>query len=508
MSVRIYSNRNTVLISDGTTRSRSITAGSFTFSSNENDGSVTLLDKSNPDFKYTVNTLDVRNESGAIIGPFQSVVDYLGSLYTRTETLPYITCETLPDCTTIQTIQSDISAIEAVNQTQDDLMDIVWSAGAISGFTLTDNGDGSANLSSGVAYLRTSASETAPIEKFNIGVTLNIALTDGALNYVFLDYNAGSPVVDVSTNVADFNCLNKCILWLVTRVGTTLYYQSQIAQNVDSNRKLRRRFIESELIFRAQGIILSATLLKVEVTAGIVFFGLYEHPVSSINTGVSDSFTYVYDNMGTWTRVAAQTDIDNAQYSNGAGLLILTNNKWKVDWLYVIPDSPDAWFLVYGEGQYNNYQEAKLATPPALPPELASMGMLVGRYIIQKSAATPYSESAFNVTFHGSEVPALSDLTDANITTPSIGAALTWDGTDWVDDSTAEWTIDFMDEQTIDIYPTYSCAIDSVTDIQNAPTTTILLNAGAYVLGDPIVSGDVLTVSVDIASVIALNISY
>lgn len=67
-------------------------------------------------------------------------------------------------------------------------------------------------------------------------------------------------------------------------------------------------------------------------------------------------------------------------------------------------------------------------------------------------------------------------------------------------------TIDFMQALTTDYYPQSDCQIMTVTDLVNAPTTTILLNDVAYVLEDPILAGDKVTISVDIASVIILNL--
>lgn len=392
----------------------------------------------------------------------------------------------------------------------DDLLHLFWSAGAITGFALTDNMDGTINLALGTAYLRTSAVESSPLAYFEVAATVSLPMTGDALNYVYLDYNSGSPVVAASTNVADFNCLNKCILHLVQTAGTDLYYQSVIAQNVDSNRKLRRRFFETELMHRAQGLILSSTLLKPNVSAGIIYFALTKKDVAAFDTNVADTFTYVYDNAGLWTRVTAQTSIDNLKYSGGAGLVTMTNNKWKCDWLYLIPDSPDTYFIVYGDTQYNSYADASMADPPSsLPPELLGMGLLLGRYVVKKSSTTPYSESAFKTTFNSSALPLLSDLSDTDISsTVKTGASLVWNGTDWVDYPYSIWTINLMtDVVSEDIYAGYDCSIDSVVNIVNAPAISITLNGVAYTLGNPIVTGDKIVVTATVAGVVNLYLT-
>lgn len=67
-------------------------------------------------------------------------------------------------------------------------------------------------------------------------------------------------------------------------------------------------------------------------------------------------------------------------------------------------------------------------------------------------------------------------------------------------------TVELIDALTVDFYASSSFSIQSITDIVNAPTTTILLNDAAYTLTDPIVSGDKITVTVDTAAVVNLLI--
>lgn len=69
------------------------------------------------------------------------------------------------------------------------------------------------------------------------------------------------------------------------------------------------------------------------------------------------------------------------------------------------------------------------------------------------------------------------------------------------------WTIDLMSSLTIDIYAPYALSIDSVSNVKNSPTTTILKNGSAYTLGTSIALGDTITISVNTASVINLNIT-
>jgi len=71
--------------------------------------------------------------------------------------------------------------------------------------------------------------------------------------------------------------------------------------------------------------------------------------------------------------------------------------------------------------------------------------------------------------------------------------------------TTFRWTLDMNAALTGDIYPNEACTIASVTNLVGAPTTTILKNGSAYTLGGAIASGDKITVTVSVASVIDLN---
>jgi len=72
----------------------------------------------------------------------------------------------------------------------------------------------------------------------------NLALTDHATNYVYADYNGGTPQYVATTDILYFNCLDKCLAHTIGREGNTLYVIDGRAMNVDANRKDRRRLLE------------------------------------------------------------------------------------------------------------------------------------------------------------------------------------------------------------------------------------------------------------------------
>ena len=68
-----------------------------------------------------------------------------------------------------------------------------------------------------------------------------------------------------------------------------------------------------------------------------------------------------------------------------------------------------------------------------------------------------------------------------------------------------KYTIELMDALTVDFYAPYALKIDSVTNILNAPTTTLKDDGVAYTLGNTIASGSKITVTVTTAAVVTLN---
>ena len=70
-----------------------------------------------------------------------------------------------------------------------------------------------------------------------------------------------------------------------------------------------------------------------------------------------------------------------------------------------------------------------------------------------------------------------------------------------------QWTLDFMDALALEIYAPNDISIDSIINLVNSPTTTILVNNSPYTPTTLITSGDKINVVTDINSVIQFNIT-
>lgn len=292
-----------------------------------------------------------------------------------------------------------------------DAFDFMWSAGVLSGGDITNNGDGSISISSGEAMLRTSASDTAPLKSLAFPARNNIALVNNTTNYLFASYNGGNPIVETSTVITDFNCLDKCHLYTVVREGTELSILDGRKQNVDANRKLRRKNYETNPFAHvAGGTVLGNVGRHLTVSAGAFYYSLEKMAHNAFNTSLAGTLddrvfeAYYRNGSGGWTEVSDIKELDNLHYDDGSGTLAtLDEGVYGVFWVYIVMGQNPRIAVVYGRENNSDIDSAKaIATPQDVPPSISGAGALIGRIIFQKngdSGSPDLVESAFSNTF-------------------------------------------------------------------------------------------------------------
>jgi hypothetical protein len=131
---------------------------------------------------------------------------------------------------------------------------------------------------------------------------------------------------------------------------------------------------------------------------------------------------------------------------------------------------------------------------PVAPNHLIIIGYVVSAHITQGSI--------FVKVDNGYE---LDELHNVLITSVQHGDSLEYNGTLWVNKN-IKVTVELIDALTVDFYAPYNLKIQSVTNILNSPTTTLQDDNVAYTLGNTIASGSKITVTVNTAAVVTLNI--
>jgi|LakMenE01Jun11ns_1017448.scaffolds.fasta_scaffold9833755_2 hypothetical protein len=100
----------------------------------------------------------------------------------------------------------------------------------------------------------------------------------------------------------------------------------------------------------------------------------------------------------------------------------------------------------------------------------------------------------------------IDELHDVAITNLQKGDSLEYNGSLWVN-SGIVYTVELINALTVDFYAPYALKINTISNVLNSPTTTILDDGIAYALTNTIAIGSKITVTVNTAAVINLNIT-
>jgi len=283
-------------------------------------------------------------------------------------------------------------------------LNINGSPGLMTGGALSEGASLTLDVAASSIQIRATDSDTAEILAVDIAASTGMALTLNSNNYIYVEYNAGTPqLVITATKRSDHN--TNVFVGQVYKNTTELHINGYNGSHIGNlPHHLVDRLIETEPMARQSGGVISEIGTRnIALTAGKWWEGLHPFSTTAFDSSVAGTFTYWYsDGASSFIKVVTQTTIDNLQYDNGSGsLATLGNNKYGAHWVYMTTDSKVD--IMYGEGTYT-LADAQDAQPPAsLPSHFNSHSRLVGKIIIQKSAATFVSaESTFDLQFSGS----------------------------------------------------------------------------------------------------------
>jgi hypothetical protein len=293
------------------------------------------------------------------------------------------------------------------------------SSGIVDGADLTDNINGTINLTAGEAYIRATNDPYSTLYVAAFAATTNLSLVDGAANVVYLDYNAGVPIFATTTDTAAIDITTKVPAYYIYREGNTLHIRDIRGHHVDNSAKQQRFMFYTEREQRASGAILNdAGTLHVSVTAGQFFFQLFPVSSAALDTTGTDTFTRYYrDGVGGYTAQTAQTVVDNAQYDDGTGTLAaLTASNYGVQWFYLsVDDTHTELHCMYGRGDHATLAAAEAEEVPGdVPPIIGNFSTLIGRAIVLQGAAELTSaETTFGTVLSGLDVGEYQHLSSA-----------------------------------------------------------------------------------------------
>lgn len=271
------------------------------------------------------------------------------------------------------------------------LQDQNHSAGTIQGFELTANGTTPENLdvAAGTCLVRSASTDVAELGFYAYPGSVNNALTDGQRNYIYINYNAGSPALQITTTKrTDYH--QNAFLGSVFRDGTDLHISANTQVKVsDHASAMVRRLDESIGYTRVSGgDVTEVGTRNFAISAGVFWYSLNKFSTTAKNTQTTDDFTYFY-NRAAWAKEAGGpfTQINNAQYDNAGTLTAMTASYYRADYVYLEEDGDIG--VIYGNAEYSTLSEAKAdPLPTSLPGQLLDHSILIGKVIVQQGAAS------------------------------------------------------------------------------------------------------------------------
>lgn len=272
-------------------------------------------------------------------------------------------------------------------------------AGAIEIPVLTDNGGGNITVNALQVNLWNNSTFAGDAQRYTVG-PITVTLADLVTSYVVADYNAGSPILRVTTDVNEITESNVVPIFTIFRNGATLHTLDWDTLGRGLANKTHQSIVKTQRYRRESGLTLSESGTRnVNLSSGIIYVGANRQSLLSI-ASLTDNIVY-FERTGasSWNTTLIQS-YNNTQYWNGTTNATLTNGRYAVNWLFRGVESQKHLYMVIGEGDYTLAQ-AQASQPPAnLPGNITSHGLLVGRVIVVKNGATATQiDSAFNIVF-------------------------------------------------------------------------------------------------------------
>ncbi|KKM27588.1 hypothetical protein LCGC14_1573250, partial [marine sediment metagenome] len=322
---------------------------------------------------------------------------------------------------------------ELSTATYDDVQDYMNFFGdrtLLSGGGITDNSDGTATVAAGTAWVKVTDSDTAIGKFFDFSADANVSLTDQLTNFVYLDYNGGTPQIVVTTTSIITHGFKEDHIHIATifRDGTVLHFHEEDTIGIERINIVDMRLLEMHDADRASGLVTSdAGSLALSVTTGVIYEGLSRHTTTA-NGSTWSTWHYNFTG-GVWVEVTGQSTVSNTQYNNiasGTGLANLTSNRYAVHWVYCDIDGSNM-FLVYGQGNYTINQAEEAGIPASLPDIALHYGVLIAKIIVQEGQTSLEILLPWTTTFHSSGATNHSNL--ANLSADDHTQYLLADGT-------------------------------------------------------------------------------
>lgn len=296
-------------------------------------------------------------------------------------------------------------------ETAQDWFNVIQTAGIISGFELSNTRLATElDVAAGTGIVKSTDSEIGSSVSFNFAGVQNVTLSGNNINYIYLDYNAGTPQIVATTNRASIELNRHFIIGRVYKNGTTLHILNAGVHLPNLARNEHERLVERDGFTYVSGSITSETgTLNLAVTAGVWYLGHNRITTDALDSSVADTWIYTHYGVSSWiTDDATAEAVDCTHYNSGADVITsMGPNNYGTQWVYITSDSH--WYVIYGTIN-GTLSAAQDDTPPTtLPPYVTHMGELIAKIIHKEDGTIVAIEIAQDVKFTSSGIPNHND---------------------------------------------------------------------------------------------------
>jgi len=330
-----------------------------------------LDDADEATFKATVNL-----EIGTDVQAYDAALTSISGLTYAEDSFIKLTAEDTYAVRTLSEVKEDLDVDDL-----EDLTNAVDSSCIVTGGVVSEGTNAGTFKVSAIteAYLRTSASATAPLVSVTLAEQDNQTITAANTTY-YVILNYGTPCT-ITISETPPNGYNAIPLGKVMKNGSNdVHYISggySLGNGVAKLWKRAKALREIELT--SGNVIAYSGTNNFTMTSGTIYAGGNKINQDSYDSA-STQFTYVYDDGGGgWTESDSNT-IDYSHYDDGDGTLgDVANNKYSCHWVYRHVDDGHV-YVVYGRDSYT-LADAEVALEPDKPIHLTDFGCLIGKII-------------------------------------------------------------------------------------------------------------------------------
>ena len=290
-----------------------------------------------------------------------------------------------------------------------------YNAGVISEGGSISSGSGAITLPNVTVALYNNSTFIEPLLVYSVsGGTSGIdfsALVDNDTNYVFIDYNGGSPIFTISTSEGAINESDVVRYLTLYRAGNFVHILEYGKMGAGLPSKLNQRLENTQRFAKESGLVLglSASTGIVTLSEGVTWNSSNRKSITAVNS-VDNIFFKNYHVSSAWTYNTSSDYLNNTYYDNGVDIVSASASKYLVNWYYRGQETGGHIYELYGESQYDNVSLAQLSTEPVTPELISSHAFLVGRVIVQVGTYSAIVENIAVSTFRTTQVASHNDL--------------------------------------------------------------------------------------------------